>query len=173
MTATPIYRARSFANALLLSAALALSACGGEGAFAWKPETPAEKQLRESRENLQRTVGEGGVAGAVGGAVIGGLLGGVGGAFQGAEIGRFAGAASGAYVRNLQAEFASKEEILDQVITDLEVTNTRLEETIAAMRGVVAETRAAATPDPTRVQRNLEEAQAAVRAAEGDRKSVV
>lgn len=149
-----------------LGAGAVLAGCGEEGAFAWKPETEAERELRLSRERLQRTVGEGGLTGVAAGAAIGALLGGPAGAFRGAELGRFAGAAAGAYVRQLQAEFAEEEAVLDRVVSDLRITNARLEQSIAAMQSVVAETRASAAVDATRLARNTTEAEATVEAAE-------
>jgi predicted nucleic acid-binding Zn-ribbon protein len=93
---------------------------------------------------LQRTVGEGGLAGAGLGALIGGAAGGVQGAFAGAEVGRFGGAAAGGYVRQLQEQYATQEQVLDAVTADLRRTNARMDDSIRAMRAAVAERQAAA-----------------------------
>jgi len=148
-----------------LGALMPLAACNGEEAFAFKAETPAERELRESRERLQRTVGEGAAAGVAAGALVGALVGGTAGAFRGAQLGRLGGAAAGGYVRQLQEEFASQEQILGQVLKDLQATNARLERAIAAVRAVIAEQQAQASADPVRRERNASEAAAAVQAA--------
>lgn len=124
--------------------AFGLAACTAEQqsttrAFAWQPETQAEKQLREQAEALQSTVGEGGTAGFSLGAVLGGLTGGMQGAMVGARLGRFVGAASGAYVRGLQEDFATREEQLDRLAADLDLNNSDLEAAIATMRQVLTE----------------------------------
>lgn len=154
---------RSFAVGVGVLAVLA----GCEGEFlSYVEETDAERELRESREALQRTVGEGSLIGAAGGAVIGGLVAGGEGAFRGAQIGQLGGAGAGLYVRQLQEEFATQEQVLGQVITDLRATNARLERNITAMRTVLAEQQARAAADVTRDQRNATEAVASVQAAE-------
>jgi uncharacterized membrane protein len=125
---------------------LIVTACGE--VVTYTPETPAERELRESRERLQRTVGEGGLAGAGLGALIGGAAGGVQGAFAGAEVGRFGGAAAGGYVRQLQEQYATQEQVLDAVTVDLRRTNARMDDSIRAMRAALDERQAAsATQD--------------------------
>lgn len=127
----------------ITAAALVLSGCA-EGAFlTWEPETPTEKEMRLKSERLQATVGEAAVTGLAIGALIGGLIGGGEGAFRGAQIGRFLGVGAGSYVRQLQARYASQEEVLDQVARDIEATNAEIEATIADMRVVLEERRAA------------------------------
>ncbi|MEM9428898.1 MAG: hypothetical protein AAGA32_05310 [Pseudomonadota bacterium] len=144
---------------------LFLAACEGDF-LSYEAETPAERELRESREALQSTVGQGSLVGAAGGAAIGVLLGGGLGGARGAQIGQLVGAGAGNYVRQLQEEFATEEEVLGQVISDIQATNARLERTIAAMQAVLAEQRAQVAADSTRVERNASEAVAAVEAAE-------
>lgn len=146
-----------------------LSSCGEQAAFEWKPETDAERKLRENREKLQRTVGEGGLVGAGGGALLGAAIGGVGGAVRGAQIGRLGGAGAGLYVKQLQKQFADKEALSNKIITDLRVTNINLEASLRAMNAVVAERRQRAAQsqvDATRDARNTEEAAALVSAAQ-------
>jgi hypothetical protein len=147
-----------------------LIGCVEEQAFEWKPETEAERALRESREKLQRTVGEGGLVGAGGGALLGAAVGGVGGAVRGAQIGRFAGAGAGLYVKQLQEQFATQEAQSKQVIRDLQATNANLEASLAAMNRVIAERKQRAAQsaiDTTRDARNADEAAATVSAATG------
>ncbi|RMF36980.1 MAG: hypothetical protein D6754_10440 [Alphaproteobacteria bacterium] len=130
-------------SAILLSAATALGGCTQGEFLSWDPDTPAEKTMREKSEALQSTVGEGAVTGIALGAVLGGLIGGGAGAFRGAEIGRLLGAGAGTYVRGLQEQYATREEVLAAVARDIDATNLALESTIADMRRVLAERRAA------------------------------
>ena len=121
----------------------AITACSNDVVLTWEPELPAEKEMRERVERLQSTVGEGSLAGAAGGALLGAALGGAEGAIRGAQIGRLGGVGSGAYVRSLQSRFATKEEALNQAITDVETANIELERSISAMRIVLRERQAA------------------------------
>lgn len=155
---------------LSVAAASFLSSCGEQAAFEWKPETDAERALRENREKLQRTVGEGGLVGAGGGALLGAALGGVGGAVRGAQIGRLGGAGAGLYVKQLQKQYADKEALSNKIITDLRVTNANLEASLRAMNTVVTERRQRAAQsqvDATRDARNTQEAVALISAARG------
>lgn len=106
-------------------------------------ETAAERALRQSNARLQSTVVEGMVFGTATGAILGGLTSGRQGAIRGAGMGLLGGTAAGAYVAQKQAEFASKEAVLDQVLKDINRTNAELVKNIAAMRALVAERRAA------------------------------
>lgn len=143
-------------TAALLSVSLA--GCGGSGFLTWEPETAAEKDLRLQSEKLQSTIGEGAATGIAIGAVIGGLLGGGEGAFRGAEIGRFLGAGAGTYVSGLQARYADREAVLDQVAADIAATNADLEATLADMRLVLEERRAALAAARAAAQRGTAEA---------------
>ncbi|MGB7318865.1 MAG: hypothetical protein WBC85_12940 [Planktotalea sp.] len=146
------------------------SSCSEQAAFEWKPETDADRALRENREKLQRTVGEGGLVGAGGGALLGAALGGVGGAVRGAQIGRLGGAGAGLYVKQLQKQYADKEALSNKIITDLRVTNANLEASLRAINAVVTERRQRAAQsqvDATRDARNIQEAAALVSAAKG------
>lgn len=152
-------------------AALPLVACTDQQPLEWKPETPAERELRESRERLQRTVGEGGLVGAGGGALLGAAVGGVSGAFRGAQIGRLTGATAGLYVKQIQSQYAEREAQANQILRDLRATNAELERSISAMRGVVSEKRQRARSqqvDSTRDTRVTQEAATLVQTA-GDR----
>ena len=151
-------------TAIVLVACL-LAACEGDF-MSWEPETPAEQSLRESREALERTVGEGALIGAAGGAAIGAALAGVGGGFQGARIGQLAGATAGNYVKALQAQYAQQEALIGAVTRDLNEANRRMEASIRAMRQSLAEKQARAAPDAVRDQRLAEEAQATLAVAE-------
>jgi hypothetical protein len=138
---------------------MALAGCGSGEFLTWEPDTPAEREMRLASERLQRTVAEGAVTGIAIGAALGGLLGGGEGAFQGAQIGRLIGAGAGAYVRQLQAQYAEREALLDRVAQDIEATNAELEATIAQMRVVLEERRAALAA--ARAAAGASEAQAA------------
>lgn len=129
----------SWCTALIPIVFLSVAGCAGDQLVVYTPETPAERELRESRENLQRTVGEGGLVGAGAGALVGGAVGGLQGAFSGAQVGRFGGAAAGGYVRQLQEEYASQEQVLNAVVADLKTTNARMDQSIKAMQAVLQE----------------------------------
>lgn len=158
------------------AAVLAVSGCTQGEFLTWDPDSDAERALRAKSEALQTTVGEASVAGFTLGAVIGGILGGTEGAFQGAQIGRFFGAGAGTYVSDLQAQYATREEVLDAIARDVEATNTALEATIADMRNVLEERRAALQAAQTeaaslereraRSRRALVEMEGAITAAE-------
>lgn len=153
-------------RALLCSLlALPVAGCVEDELVTYTPETPAERELRLSRERLQRTVGEGGLFGAGLGAAAGAAAGGVHGAFRGAQVGRLGGAAAGAYVRQLQERYATREAVLDRVVSDLRTKNAEMEASIAALRAAASERRAAG-PDIARDQRVAQEARATVAAAE-------
>ena len=145
-----------------------ISSCGEQQAFEWKVETKAERALRESRERLQKTVGEGGLVGAGGGVIIGAALGGLGGAVRGAQIGRLGGAAAGLYVKQIQKQFSDKDAQSNKIISDLRATNANLELALQAMNAVVDERRqraAQSLTDSTRDIRNSDEATTLVEAA--------
>lgn len=151
-----------------LATLLVLASCSDQQPLEWKPESDAERKLRESRENLQRTVGEGGLVGAGGGALIGAAVGGVGGAFRGAQVGRISGSTAGLYVKQIQSQFAEKEAQANKILLDIRATNARLEQSIAAVRSVTAEKRQRAAQlasDQTRDARTAEEAQILVSVA--------
>ncbi|MEM9048498.1 MAG: hypothetical protein AAGC92_07230 [Pseudomonadota bacterium] len=160
----------------LLVGSLALAGCT-QGAFlTWDPDSEAEMAMREKSERLQTTVSEGALSGFALGALIGGVLGGTEGAFQGAELGRLLGAGAGTYVSSLQEDFANREEVLDAVARDIAATNAALEATIADMRVVLEERRAALVEaranatsvarQQARTQRALREMNGAISAAE-------
>ncbi|MEL6235897.1 MAG: hypothetical protein AAFR46_15985 [Pseudomonadota bacterium] len=164
------------AMAALTAGSLVLAGCTQGEFLTWDPDTDAEKAMREKSERLQTTVTEGALSGFALGALIGGVLGGTEGAFQGAELGRLIGAGSGTYVRSLQEEFATREEVLDAVARDIAATNAALEATIADMRVVLEERRAALAEaretasslarQQARTQRSLREMTGAIVAAE-------
>jgi hypothetical protein len=164
------------ARKLILVLAVALGGCGDQRFLTWEPDTPAEKELRLKSERLQQTVGEGAATGIAIGALIGGLLGGGEGAFRGAEIGRLIGAGAGSYVADLQRQYATQEEVLDAVARDIRLTNAELEATIADMKVVLEERRAALQAaraetvslarQKARAERTLAEMKGAIAAAE-------
>lgn len=166
------------ARTSLLVGLVALGGCANDaGVLTWEPETEQERALRESRERLERTQGEGSLAGAGLGALIGAVTGGASGAVQGAQIGRLGGAAAGAYVRQIQTEFATREAVLDRVASDIAAANAELETSIAALRALVETRRSQIgglrqagdgpqlTRQIARTGRNLEEANRTVETA--------
>jgi uncharacterized protein YcfJ len=164
--------ARRLTAALL---AVSLAGCTEGGFLTWEPDTDAERAMREKSEALQSTVGEGALAGLGIGALVGGLLGGAEGAFQGAQIGRLLGAGAGNYVADLQRQYATEEEVLEAVARDVEATNESLSSTIADMRVVLEERRAALASaranaadlerQRARTRRSLAEMEGAIEAA--------
>lgn len=160
-------------GALLTSAALLLSSCAStsetlsavgssvDSSMEWvgssigkmtasqEPLTPAEKQLREKAANFNRTIFEGMMVGAVGGAAVGAGIGAAStsnrgaGALMGAAIGAVGGAAAGAaggyYYANMKEKYADQEERLDVMTAGLRQENAELESTVVAARAVVAE----------------------------------
>ncbi|MEM6637461.1 MAG: hypothetical protein AAF667_16400 [Pseudomonadota bacterium] len=162
-----MYTRRKIVALSLAATAVALGGCGREDFLTFVPETPAEAALRESREALQSTVQEGSALGAAAGAAVGGLLGGVGGAFRGAQVGQLSGATAGLYVKQLQAQFAQEQQLLQAVSEDIGRTNAALEDTIAAMQQVLAEVQARGTTEEARVERINEEVEASVTLANG------
>jgi uncharacterized protein YcfJ len=129
-----------------------LAACDAE-LVTFTPETGAERELRESRERLERTQGEGSLAGAGAGAILGAVTGGVQGAFSGAQIGRLGGAAAGGYVRQLQTTYASEEQVLDAVVSDLRTTNARMDDSLRAMQAALREQQGAQVASSARTDR--------------------
>ena len=158
---------------------LGLAGCAEGPLLTWQPETDAERDMRLATERLQRAAGEGAAFGTLGGSLIGALTGGLQGALSGAEIGRFAGAGAGTYISSLQEQYATREEVLDQVLSDLKAANAEIEASIATMQrllverqGVLRTARAQAdatkrNQEETRGERNLGEMRKAVEAAEG------
>ena len=175
--------ARRFPARLILAALLvALAGCAGSGVLTWEPETAEERVLREQAARLQSTVGEGGLSGALIGALAGLATGNPGAAFAGARAGRLAGAGAGLYVRGLQADYADREARLARIAADIARTVETSEAALDSMRGVreqqrvrLAELRAAvarkaASADAlarqqARARRNLAEMQRAAEAA--------
>ncbi|WP_299426049.1 hypothetical protein [uncultured Shimia sp.] len=158
-----IIRRRCF---LIYGGALVLTACDSGEVMTWEPETGSEKQLRESREALQRTVGEGALIGAAAGAAIGALIDGSEGGFRGAQIGFVAGVTAGSYVKSLQQKYSQQERLLTEVISDLQRTNARMEDSLRAMRAALKEKQNRPQPDATRDARLSREAAATLQVGE-------
>lgn len=169
-----------FKNTLIAATlTLGLARCADGPLLTWQPETDAERDMRLTTERLQRAAGEGAAFGTLGGTIIGALTGGLQGALSGAEVGRFAGAGAGTYISSLQEQYATREEVLGQVLSDIQASNAEIEASIATMqrllverRGVLRNARAQAdatrrTQEEARGERNLGEMRKAVEAAEG------
>jgi hypothetical protein len=102
--------------------------------------TPAERRMREQSRNFDKTVWQGALIGATGGALVGWLTGGdTKDVLKGAAIGAVVGGAAGAYVAHKQKEYSTREDQLDSMIADVRQTNRETEEYIETVRVVVAE----------------------------------
>lgn len=104
--------------------------------------TQSEEQLREQGRKFDKTVWQGALIGAVAGTLIGAVAGGdakdaVGGAIIGGSI----GALAGMYVANKQKLYASAEDQLDSMISDVRASNRDTEVLIADANTVLAEDR--------------------------------
>ncbi|WP_294225860.1 hypothetical protein [uncultured Shimia sp.] len=151
---------------LAFASALILASCDSGDVMSWEPETDSEKQLRESREALQRTVGEGALLGAAAGFAIGTAIDGSEGGFRGAQIGLLAGVTAGSYVKSKQQKFSEQERLLTEVISDLQRTNARMEDSLRAMRAALKEKQSRPQPDATRDARVSSEAAATLKVGE-------
>lgn len=151
---------------MALGSAFVMASCDSGDVMTWEPETDSERELRESREALQRTVGEGALIGAAAGAVIGAAIDGTEGGFRGAQIGLLAGVTAGSYVKSLQQQYSEQERLLKEVITDLQRTNARMEDSLRSMRAALKEKQSRAQPDATRDARVSNEAAATLKVGE-------
>ena len=96
--------------------------------------------MREQSRNFDKTVWQGVLIGATGGALLGWLTGDdTKDVLKGAAIGAVVGGAAGAYVAHKQKEFSSREDQLDSMITDVRQSNRDTEEYIRTVRVVVDE----------------------------------
>jgi hypothetical protein len=102
--------------------------------------SPAERRLREQSRKFDRTIWEGTLVGAAGGAVWG-LIGGgdTSDMLRQAAIGAATGSLSGAYVARKQEQYADKEDQLQAMILDVRESNEDAEAFIESAREVVAE----------------------------------
>lgn len=118
-----------------------------------RPLSPAEQKLKEQAADYNRTVFEGILVGAVGGAALGAGVGAVAagdnrtaGALTGALIGAVGGAVLGAtgglYYANLKQQYADQEQRLDAIIVDLRAENEKLGGIVDTVHTIVAENRA-------------------------------
>jgi hypothetical protein len=118
-----------------------------------RPLSPAEQKLKDQAADYNRTVFEGMLVGAVGGAALGAGVGAVAvsdnrtaGALTGALIGAVGGAVLGAtggyYYANLKQQYADQEQRLDALLVDLRAENQKMEGIVATVRAIVGENRA-------------------------------
>ena len=102
----------------------------------------AEQRMREKAKNFDKTVWQGVLIGAAGGAASGGLLSGDWkGAAWGAAGGGIAGGLGGLYIADKQKKFATREEQLNSMIGDIRNSNKENEEFIASVQEVLKEDR--------------------------------
>ncbi|KAF0222772.1 MAG: hypothetical protein FD176_2449 [Rhodospirillaceae bacterium] len=136
------------AVALSLSVSLLLSACQTTGANN-RPLTPAEQRMREQADIYNQTIFEGAATGCAAGILAGILIGAttsskknkgknmlVDGAI-GCVAGAAIGGGVGAYVADKQEKYASREEQLDAMITDVKGENQRLAGLVTATQQVI------------------------------------
>lgn len=106
--------------------------------------TPAEKRMREQAATFNQTVVEGAALGCVAGMLLGALVSGRGdghrgqGMALGCAAGAAVGGATGYYIADKQEEYASTEERLEAMTTDVRADNQRLADLIDASRQVIA-----------------------------------
>lgn len=139
------------AVALSLSACVLLSACQTTGAGD-RPLTASEQRMREQAATYNQTIFEGALTGcAIGG--LGGLLAGASKGKNkgrnilvdsaiGCAVGGVIGGGVGAYVADKQEKYASKEQQLDAMISDVRDENQRLSSLIASTQQVIADDKA-------------------------------
>lgn len=129
-------------TAFILGISLLLSGCATTRDEA--SMTPAEKRMREQAATFNQTIAEGAALGCVAGMLIGVLASGRGGGERGRGIalgcaaGAAVGGAAGYYVADKQEEYASTEERLEAMTTDVRADNQRLADLIDASRQVIA-----------------------------------
>ncbi len=129
----------------IMVASLALNGCVTTGQDP-ATMTPAQKRMRESADEFNRTVIEGAVVGAVAGALLGALLSDRNNRGRNAAIGAGAGgalgAASGYYVAKQKESYGNKEAMLNSMIADVQKDNARIAQTVQASNEVINEHRA-------------------------------
>lgn len=122
---------------------MALSGCATTSN---KNLTPEEIRMREQADTYNQTVAEGALIGCAAGALIGALVASKNDRLAGAAIGCGAGGllggGAGAYVADKQESYASKEDQIDAMITDVRLENKKLAELNASVRQVVAQDKA-------------------------------
>lgn len=137
-------RAAAKATALVLCFSLLISGCVTSGGRDEASMTPAEKRMREQAATFNQTVVEGAALGCVAGMLLGALVSGRGdghrgqGMALGCAAGAAVGGATGYYIADKQEEYASTEERLEAMTTDVRADNQRLADLIDASRQVIA-----------------------------------
>jgi hypothetical protein len=102
--------------------------------------TASERRMREQSRNFERTVWEGALIGAAGGALWGVIRGDeTEDVLKKAAIGAAVGGLAGAYVAHKQKQYSDKEDQLDSMIADVRDSNRSAEALVASGRAVVAE----------------------------------
>lgn len=137
---------RSAIAAVLCAATLGGCATGGSSYSNDPYLTPEQRRLRAQDQEFNRTVGEGAVVGALGGALLGALVAGKrnrgAGALIGAGAGALLGGATGYYVAKKKDQYVNENQRLDSMTADVRSDNARLEAYIANTRTVVAQNKA-------------------------------
>lgn len=143
-----LFRPRAVRSAIAaVLCAATLGGCVTGGSYANDPYlTPEQRRLRAQDQDFNRTVGEGAVVGALGGALLGALVAGKrnrgAGALIGAGAGALLGGATGYYVAKKKEQYVNENQRLDSMTSDVRSDNARLEAYIANTRTVVAQNKA-------------------------------
>lgn len=127
-------------TAVLFSALLALSACGGgsDGPSRGASAPAADPELRSVASVMQKTILEGAVAGAAfGGAVTLGKDG--ESRSRGVQIGGILGATAGSYVALIQKKYLLRGRRLNAIRDDLQENSQEVAATVSVMRRVLAQ----------------------------------
>lgn len=141
------------AVAVSLSASLLLSACQTTGGGGERPLTASEQRMREQASTYNQTVLEGALLGCLAGGLGGAGIGAAGsknnkgkntlmGAAIGCAVGGAIGGGVGAYVADKQENYATKEQQLDSMITDVRGENQRLTGLITSVQQVISDDKA-------------------------------
>lgn len=102
--------------------------------------TASERRMREQGRKFDKTVWQGALIGAAGGALWGVIKGDdTKDIFKKAAIGAAAGGLAGAYIAHKQRQYSNKEDQLESMIVDVRKSNTESKELIASAREVIAE----------------------------------
>ena len=130
--------------AIALVLLMGLSACQGTRTgsrnYGYYP-TPQEQLLAQRQSRYNQTVGEGALAGAALGALIGGLTGDWEGAAIGAASGALVGGVAGYFVAEENASYANREAALDGQIRQARAQVSEYQQDLVLTRQLVANRR--------------------------------
>ncbi|MCB9960315.1 MAG: glycine zipper 2TM domain-containing protein [Rhodospirillaceae bacterium] len=129
------------AMAAILAAMMVVSACGSTGGRASSENlTPAQRNLREEADRFNQTIGEGAIAGAIVGGILGALVSDdnrLAGAAIGAAAGAVVGGGAGYFVAVQNEDYASQEDRLEAEIAAAQQDVARYREIVRTTQQVV------------------------------------